>query len=106
MKVHDDLIAGIGFDREHVSRTIAFHIDACGIQRRFNRRHQTFGVFNKLSFRHNSLLIVKNNRECPMLRKIAAIVCLTALTAALTACGIKGPLYLPDSGSPAQTASH
>lgn len=50
--------------------------------------------------------MVENNRECPMLRKIAAIVCLTALTAVITACGIKGPLYLPDSGSPAQTASH
>lgn len=45
-----------------------------------------------------------------MLRKIAAIVCLTAVAAAvaaaLTACGIKGPLYLPDSTSPAQTAAH
>ncbi len=39
-----------------------------------------------------------------MLRKIAAIVCLTAVAAALAACGIKGPLYLPDSTSPAQTA--
>ena len=38
-----------------------------------------------------------------MLRTIAAIVCLTAV-AALTACGIKGPLYLPDTTSPAQTA--
>lgn len=41
-----------------------------------------------------------------MLRKIAAIVCLTAVAAALTACGIKGPLYLPDSTSPTQTAAH
>ena len=38
-----------------------------------------------------------------MLRTIAAIVCLTAV-AALSACGVKGPLYLPDTSSPAQTA--
>ncbi len=37
-----------------------------------------------------------------MLRTIAAIVCFTAV-AALTACGVKGPLYLPDTTSPAQT---
>ena len=41
-----------------------------------------------------------------MLRKIAAIVCLTAVAAALTACGIRRPLYLPDSTSPAETAAH
>ena len=39
-----------------------------------------------------------------MLRTIAAIVCLTAV-AALTACGIKGPLYLPETNTPAQTAA-
>lgn len=38
-----------------------------------------------------------------MLRTIAAIVCLTVV-GTLTACGIKGPLYLPDTQSPAQTS--
>ncbi len=105
MKVHHRLVARVGFDREDIARAVALHVDAGRIERIFNVGEQLFGLLNKFGFGHNSLLNFgpSTKREIPMVRTIAAIVCLTAV-AALTACGIKGPLYLPDTTSPAQTA--
>ncbi len=103
MQIHHDLIARIGFNREDVARSVALHVRLSGVERIFNGGQELFSLLNKFGFGHNSLLNFRQQGRPPMLRTIAAIVCLTAV-AALTACGVKGPLYLPDTTSPAQTA--
>ncbi|WP_347400068.1 lipoprotein [Legionella sp. W10-070] len=60
-------------------------------------------LFNALTLRKGSFCI---NAKCLVVKLMRLLLTVTLIAVSLTACGQKGPLYLPDRPQPSTSNSH
>jgi predicted small lipoprotein YifL len=74
------------FERQHVAAARGFDVGASGVDRALDGAHHLLGALEELGFRHVRVV---------GMRLIGATILAAACVVAVSACGQKGPLYLP-----------